>query len=64
MENRLNQELAAVVIKGLIASSTLALPALIEKMKSKGVPHDVIERVFIAPRIHRADDIDTSVGVM
>lgn len=64
MENRVNKELAAVVIKGLIASSTLALPTLMEKMASKGVPKDVIERVFISPKTHRATDIDKSVGVM
>ena len=64
MENRVNKELAAVVIKGLIASSTLALPELRKKMASRGVPEAVIERVFISPKTHRATDIDKSVGVM
>ena len=64
MENRVNKQLEAVVVKGLIAASALALPELVARMSSKGVPADVIERVFIAPRIHRATDIDKSVGVM
>jgi hypothetical protein len=64
MENRVNKQLEAVVVKGLIAASALSLPELVARMSSKGVPADVIERVFIAPRIHRATDIDKSVGVM
>ncbi len=64
MENRVNKELEAIVIKGLIAASVLSLPELVTRMSSKGVPADVIERVFIAPRIHRSTDIDNSVGVM
>ena len=64
MENRVNKELETIVIKGLIAASVLPLPELVTRMSSKGVPADVIERVFIAPRIHRATDIDKSVGVM
>jgi hypothetical protein len=64
MENRVNNEVAAVVIKGLIMASTLPLSEVMARMSSKGVPDDVIERVFIAPKIHRATDIDKSVGVM
>ena len=64
MENRVNKQLEAVVVKGLIAASALSLAELVARMSSKGVPADVIERVFIAPRIHRATDIDKSVGVM
>lgn len=64
MEKRVNKELESAVIKGLIAASSLDLPAVIEKMSSKGVPEDVITRVFIAPKTHRATDIDKSVGVM
>ena len=64
MENRVNKQLEAVVVKGLIAASALSLPELVARMSSKGVPADVIERVFIAPRINRATDIDKSVGVM
>lgn len=64
MENRVNKELEAIIIKGLIAASALPLPELVARLSSKGVPAEVIERVFIAPRIHRATDIDKSVGVM
>lgn len=64
MENRVNKELESTVIKGLIAVSSLDLPTIIERLSSKGVPKDVIERVFISPKIHRATDIDKSVGVM
>ena len=64
MENRVNKELETIVIKGLIAASVLPLPELVTRMSCKGVPADVIKRVFIAPRIHRSTDIDKSVGVM
>ena len=64
MENRVNKELEAIVIKGLIAASTFNLPNLVARMSGKGVPAHVIERVFIARGTHRATDIDTSVGVM
>lgn len=64
MENRINKELESAVIKGLIAASSLDLATVIKKMSSKGVPKDVIERVFISPKTHRATDIDKSVGVM
>jgi hypothetical protein len=64
MENRVNKELETIVIKGLIAASTLELPELVTRMSGKGVPSHVIERVFIECGAHRATDIDTSVGVM
>ena len=64
MENRYNKELETVVMKGLIAASTLDLPELVSRMSEQGVPAAVIERVFIERGSHRATDIDTSVGVM
>lgn len=64
MENRVNKEMETVIIKGLIAAPTLGLAEITARMASKGVPQDVIERVFVAPKIHRATDIDKSVGVM
>ena len=64
MANRVNKELEAAVIKGLIAASSLELPELVTRMTRKGVPPHVIERVFIERGKHRATDIDTSVGVM
>lgn len=64
MESRINKEMAIVVIKGLIMASTLPISEVVARMSRQGVPDDVIERVFIAPKIHRATDIDKSVGVM
>lgn len=64
MEQRVDKDTETIVVKGLIATSARSLPAVIEKMSSQGVPQAVIERVFIAPRVHRATDIDKSVGVM
>ncbi len=63
MMYRSNHEIAAVVTRGLIEASQHDLSSVIRKMAREGVPRDVIQRVFIDPKRHRATDIPKSSAI-
>ncbi|HZV99806.1 MAG TPA: hypothetical protein VFF74_12540 [Methylophilaceae bacterium] len=56
MNYRSNKEIESAVARGLQEAATKDLSSVLRKLAKEGVPRDVIQRVFIYPKIYRSTD--------
>ena len=61
MMQRDNTEIEQVVNQGLVSLTRVDVSSVARVLCHKGVPRDVITRVFFYPKVHRAFYLDTDI---